>query len=90
MRLRELAVENNRALHENDRNGWQPIHEAARGGHTEAIKTLVEFGADINARTNHGKGGTPLHVAITSLSEKHPVAQYLVSLGALNIGPDEL
>lgn len=90
MRLRELAVENKHALHLRDRNGWQPIHEAARGGHTDAIRALVEFGADINARTNQGTGGTPLHVAITSLSEKHPVAQYLASLGALNIGPDEL
>ena len=43
-----------------DTNGWQPIHEAVRGGHTIIVKYLIEFDVDYNARTNNGHGGTPL------------------------------
>eukprot|EP00591_Stephanopyxis_turris_P013528 CAMPEP_0195511534 /NCGR_PEP_ID=MMETSP0794_2-20130614/3819_1 /TAXON_ID=515487 /ORGANISM="Stephanopyxis turris, Strain CCMP 815" /LENGTH=456 /DNA_ID=CAMNT_0040639151 /DNA_START=95 /DNA_END=1462 /DNA_ORIENTATION=- len=43
-----------------DANGWQPIHEGARGGHTDVIRLLINNGADVNARTNHGEGGTAL------------------------------
>lgn len=87
-RLTEIAVENARLLHHTDRNGWQPIHEAARGGHESVISLLVANGVDYNARTHNGKGSTPLNIAINALSEKHPVSQYLLSLGALDIGPD--
>ena len=34
-----------------DSNGWNAIHEASRGGHLEAVKYLVNNGADIGART---------------------------------------
>lgn len=87
-RISKLATEDERSLHRQDRNGWQPIHEAARAGHAEAVQMLVGLGVDINARTHNGTGGTPLNIAITSLSEKHPVSQYLISRGALNIGPE--
>jgi len=87
-RLARIAMENDKLLHLQDRNGWQPIHEAARGGHTDALELLLAHGADINARTHHGKGSSPLNVAISALSEKHPVAQYLIEMGALDIGPE--
>ena len=29
-----------------DNNGWTPLHEAARGGHLEAIKFLIDYGLD--------------------------------------------
>jgi hypothetical protein len=87
-RLAEIAVKNERLLHHTDSNGWQPIHEAARSGHEDVISLLVAKGVDYNARTHGGKGSTPLNIAINALSEKHPVSQYLISLGALDIGPD--
>jgi hypothetical protein len=87
-RLAEIAVENARLLHQKDRNGWQPIHEAARSGHEGVISLLVANGVDYNVRTHNGQGSTPLNIAINALSEKHPVSQYLLSLGALDIGPD--
>ena len=34
-----------------DANGWNAIHEASRGGHLEAVKYLVNNGADVGART---------------------------------------
>jgi len=29
-----------------DANGWTPLHEAARGGHLEAVKFLIDIGLD--------------------------------------------
>ncbi len=87
-RLSAIAAENQRALHRKDRNGWQPIHEAARAGHTKVVEYLLGYGADMNARTHHGTGGTPLNVALSYLPEDHPIVEYFISLGAVNIGPD--
>lgn len=86
--LKALAVENKRALHAKDENGWQPLHEAVRGGHLDAVKLLVKHGADVNSLTNHGDGVSPYNIALNSLSEDHPVAQYLLKLGAINVGPE--
>jgi prolyl 4-hydroxylase len=70
-----------------DNNGWQPLHEGARGGHLDVVKYLVENGADINAKT-HGSGGTALFYAKQQLDDEHPVVTFLESMGALEIGPD--
>lgn len=87
-RLTELAKRNKKVLHHRDRNGWQPIHEAARYGHVDVVAFLLENDADINVRTNQGKGGSPLNVAITLLSKDHPVSKFLVDNGGVNIEPD--
>jgi len=88
-RMRELAKTDRSKLEYKDRNGWQPIHEAARAGHVKIIELLVlEHNIDVNARTHDGKGGSPLNVAISSLGAEHPVAEYLESIGALDIGPE--
>jgi prolyl 4-hydroxylase len=86
--LEKIAAEDKRSLHAKDRNGWQPIHEAARGGHTEALEFLINNGADINARTHKGSGVTPLRITVSAHDEDHPAAQYLKSLGAVNAGPE--
>ena len=33
----------------NNQNGMTPLHIAARGGHAETVKLLLENGADIHA-----------------------------------------
>lgn len=86
--LERLAKENKDLLHAKDRNGWRPIHEAARAGHKEAVEKLIDYGADFNERTNHGLGGTPLYLAIENQGENHPLSRYLVSIGATMIGPE--
>lgn len=86
--LKELAVENKRALHAQDANGWQPLHEAVRAGHIDAVRLLVEHGADVNAVTNFGTGVSPYHIARKSLSPSHPVAEFLAELGAIDVGPE--
>jgi hypothetical protein len=87
--LKRMAKKNKNALHLKDKNGWQPIHEAARGGHVEVIALLLEHDADINARTNMGRGSSPLNIAFSALGQNHPVTKFLIENGAKNIGTDE-
>lgn len=86
--LKELALDNEEVLHMKDKNGWEPIHEAVRGGHVEAVRMLVENGADINSVTNFGAGVSPYNMALKGLSAKHPVSELLKEFGAVNIGPE--
>jgi prolyl 4-hydroxylase len=69
-----------------DMNGWTPLHEGARGGHESVVRVLVEKGASINERNKRGE--TPLYWSIKQNGVDHPVSQFLMELGALNIGPD--
>lgn len=51
------AVENDKSIvNAKDENGWSPLHEASRGGHTDVVKFLHKHGADVNARTSEGAG----------------------------------
>ena len=87
--LKELAVTNKEYFTAKDSNGWQPIHEASLGGHHEAVKFLIEnAGADMNAISNHGRGKTPLRLVKEIHGEDHPLVEYLLSLGAIDAGPD--
>ena len=86
--LERLAAEKSRFLHAKDRNGWQPIHEAARACNKEIVEFLIKQGADLNARTHNGAGVTPLNIAVNAHSANHPVSKYLTELGATNLGPE--
>ena len=65
----------------------QPFHEAARAGHMDVARYLLEQGSDINQRTNTD-GGTALWWAKQELGQDHPMIDLLESMGALEIGPD--
>jgi prolyl 4-hydroxylase len=68
-------------LHARDINNWQAVHEAARAGHVEVLKLLVDKGADITARTVHG--ASPLYWAKNGKgSDNKNAIKYLESLGA--------
>jgi hypothetical protein len=49
-------------------DGLTPLHKAARSGHSEIVKLLLDHGADVNAKTDYGysaiNGRTPLHESI--------------------------
>lgn len=53
----------------------------------EAVKLLVENGADVNIKT-YGSGGTVLWWAKQTHGSEHPVIEFLESLGALEVGPE--
>jgi hypothetical protein len=90
-RLHKVAKSNKKALHHKDGNGWQPIHEAARGGHTEVVKLLLQHGVDKNARTGPtGKGSSPLNLAKEYHDDNHELVNYLMGIGALDLGYEEL
>jgi ankyrin repeat protein len=87
-KLKKIAEKDETLLHKEDSNGWQPLHEGARAGHTNVVEYLVGTGMDINKRTNDGIGGTALHFARESHGASHGVVKLLESLGALDIGPE--
>jgi hypothetical protein len=69
-------------LHMKDSNGWQPIHEAARGGHLDIVQLLVEHGADVNERTHFGEGQSVLELVLDTHGYDHPLIDYLEGIGA--------
>ncbi|CAB9496506.1 repeat domain-containing protein 42 [Seminavis robusta] len=74
------------SINAKDKNGWTPLHEAARGGHRDVVQYLVENGADYNELT--GVGETALWWARHEFGDEHPVVEFLEGMGALEIGPD--
>jgi len=85
--LKEVTKADEKLVVAKDANGWQPLHEGARGGHLEVVKYLVQSGADINAKTSEN-GGTALYYAKQKFDDEHPVVAFLEGIGALDIGPD--
>jgi hypothetical protein len=79
--LRDKSVVNAR-----DANGWTPLHESVRGGHMDAIKLLVEHGADVNLKTN--TDATALWWARKQWGEESAIYELLSSLGAVMEGPE--
>jgi prolyl 4-hydroxylase len=89
-RLHKLAQSGDKAaLQRKDVNGWHPIHEAARAGHTDVVKVLLEHGENKNARTGiNGKGESVLNLALAHHDEGHDLVQYLKSIGAADFEPE--
>ena len=51
-----------------DKDGWTPLHWAARKGHLAIAKLLMSYGADLNAREKYGR--LPIRVARTEEIEQ--------------------
>ena len=70
--LMAIAAADPDALQHRDHNGWNPLHEAARGGHLDVVEYLLdEAGLGANERTHRGSGGTPLWWAKKSHGKTH-------------------
>lgn len=86
--LAKIAGAEASQLTKKDSNGWEPIHEGARGGHKDVLDLLIKHGANINERTNHGKGGSPLYLAKQAHGKHHPSVKFLEEMGAEYIEPE--
>ena len=86
--LLELLAKETQLVDAKDYNGWTPLLEGARGGHIDVVKALVDKGANINARSHDGTGGTALYYAKAHHGEDSAVYQFLESMGAVEIGPE--
>jgi uncharacterized protein len=64
-----------------DRGHWTPLHFAAQSLHPEAVRLLIDAGADIEARNNFG--ATPLFVAFANArNDDRGVIGLLLDAGA--------
>ena len=62
--LRQLIASDRALLAARDSDGGTPLHCAAWKGHVEAVRLLLDAGADVHAKsTNDHYGDTPLHAA---------------------------
>lgn len=81
--IKRFAASDKNMLTKKDSNGWQPIHEAARGGHLHIVKILVEEGgASVNELTNFGEGSSLMELVLENHGHDHPLMDYLDSVGA--------
>ena len=61
-------------------DGWTPLHLAAHFGKVDAVRFLLNRGADANARSGNAMANTPLHAAAAGRAPD--VIQVLIDHGA--------
>jgi prolyl 4-hydroxylase len=84
--MRELLEEDHESLHEPDRNGWRPLHEAVRAGNVEMVQILLDHGADVNQETSYQQN--PLSISLNHHGLGHEMTELLLEMGAVDAGPD--
>ena len=76
----EAALARPDAVHAYSYDGWTPLHLAAFFGQLDAVRRLLQAGADVRAISRNSLANTPLHAATAG---KHPdVALLLLDNGA--------
>ena len=61
MRLREMLGDDAALANVYNADGWTPLHLAAHFGHTNAVRWLLDAGADVQARSRNDLANQPLH-----------------------------
>lgn len=86
--IAKYLIEQGAQLAHQDNDGFTALHYAAKNGHLEVVKMLVERGADLNVfpdETKFYRGETPLNSACSysNTNDKNlEVVKYLVEKGA--------
>lgn len=88
--LKEIAARDRSQLFKADHNGWRPLHEAARGGRADTVAYLLKEGAEVNERTNHGRGGNALYWAEQKPQANAKTIAILKEHGAVSLKPKSL
>jgi uncharacterized protein len=78
-RLRALLQRDLHLLAAHSSDGWTPLHLAAHFGRLEAVRLLLQAGADVAARSTNPSANTALHAALAGRSL--PVAELLLAAG---------
>lgn len=86
--LLAILTDNEKLVHAKDENGWTPLHEAARAGSIEAVRLLVDKGADVNVKTEYGQSA--LLLATQEYGLDHPMVDLLTELGGVIFDGPEL
>ena len=85
-RLKELLTAKPEAIKATNEDGYSPLHLAVREGQTDAVRLLLEFGADVKVTDRPRRqysspvGWTPLHIA--AMSRQTKIAAILLDKGA--------
>ena len=64
MRLREMLEDDVTLANVYSPDGWTPLHLAAHFNHINAVRWLLEAGADAHARSQNDLANQPLHAAV--------------------------
>jgi prolyl 4-hydroxylase len=84
-----LEVEQNESvIHEYDEEGYTPLLYAIQLGHLHIAQFLISKGADKDVPSRNIYNATALWWAKMMYTDNHPMVQYLLKIGALDMGPD--
>jgi hypothetical protein len=72
---------------EQDDNGWTALQIAVRSGNLDCVNLLVQKGADVNHRTNGGRGASALFLAERYCGKDHLISSVLLANGGLSRSP---
>jgi prolyl 4-hydroxylase len=81
----DLLLTNKELVLDTDKNGWTALQFAVRAGHLELVKLLFKNGAELNHRTNAGKGSSTLYLAEKYHGENHQVTAFLRNNGGHSV-----